>query len=102
MTKSRPVLITFSILAGLQVLTAGAALADVVGNDIAALISLGIASTQAGMSFYVQGTVVPQENVAAYENNEGVVVAGPAAGPTNGTPVVVEPGLDEGVPPLDH
>jgi hypothetical protein len=91
MTKSRPVLIVFSILAGLQILTAGAALGDTIGKDAAGLIVLAVAAVQGGMSFYVQGQVVPQEDVAALQNEAGIVVAGPAAGPTNGTPVDVSP-----------
>lgn len=90
--KSRPVLITFSVLAGLQILTAGAALGDIIGGQLAAFFALAVGSAQAGMAFYVQGVVVPQEDVAAYQDADGHVVAGPAAGATNGTPVTVEPG----------
>lgn len=87
--KSRPVLITFSILAGMQILTGGAALGDVIGAETAGLIVLAVAAVQGGMSFYVQGTVTPTQDVAAYANNAGTVVAGPAAGVTNGEPVTV-------------
>jgi hypothetical protein len=92
MRKSRPVLITFSVLAGLQILTTGAALGDLIGVKLAAFVVLAGAAVQAGMSYYVQGVVVPEQDVAAYQNSAGQVVAGPAAGATNGTPVVVEPG----------
>lgn len=88
--KSRPVAITFSVLAGLQILTAGATLADVIGEQVAGLLVLAVAAVQAGMSFYVQSTVTPAGDVAAYANNAGEMVAGPAAGATNGTPVTVE------------
>lgn len=91
MTKSRPVLIIFSILAGLQVLTAGATLGDVIGAKAAAFVVLASGAVQAAMSFYVSGQVTPNENVAAVQNPQGVLVAGPAAGPTNGTPVDVSP-----------
>lgn len=97
MTKSRPVLITFSVLAALQILTAGATLSDVIGEQVAALLVLLVASVQAGMSFYVQGVVVPQEDVAAYINSAGNAVAGPAAGMTNGSPVKI---ADDPNPPL--
>lgn len=90
--KSRPVLITFSILAGLQILTAGAALGDIIGAELAAFFVLAVAAAQGGMSFYVQGVVVPTQDVGAFQNTAGQMVAGPAAGATNGTPVVVEPG----------
>lgn len=81
MNKSRPVLITFSILAGLQILTAGAALGDVVGDKVAGLIVLAVAAVQAGMSFYVQGQVVPLQDTAAYVDTKGNTVAGPASPP---------------------
>lgn len=93
--KSRPVLITFAILAGLDVLGAGAALGDVIGIQTLALFVLGTKAVQTGMSFYVQGQVTPTVDVAAYQNDEGNVVAGPAAGATNGTPVTVEPGTHQ-------
>lgn len=89
MNKSRPVLITFSVLAGLQIITAGTVLADVIGVQLAGLIVLLVAAVQAGMSFYVQGQVVPYSDTAAYVNEEGDTVAGPAAAPVNGTPVDV-------------
>lgn len=90
-TKSRPVLITFSILAGLQVLTGGTALADIIGKDAAGLIILAIAAIQVGMTFYVQGQVTPSTDVAAYVNQNGATVAGPASPPQviDGTTVEV-------------
>ena len=91
MRKSRPVLIIFAILAGLQFLTAGAALGDVVGGTIAAFIVLIVAAVQGGMSYYVQGMVIPVGDSVAYINQSGEAVAGPAAGVTNGAPVVVAP-----------
>lgn len=91
MTKSRPVLITFSILAGLQVLTGAAALSDVIGDQAFGLFAIAVAAVQVGMTFFVQNQVVPAQEVAAYQDKEGHVVAGPAAGATNGTPVTVEP-----------
>jgi hypothetical protein len=92
MTKSRPVLIVFSILAGLQVLTGAAALGDVIGDQAFGLFAILVAAVQVGMTFYVQNQTVPVMDVAAYQNSKGQVVAGPAAGATNGTPVLVEPG----------
>jgi hypothetical protein len=88
--KSKPVLIIFSTLAGLQVLTAGAALGDVVGPKLFGLFALGVAAVQVGMTFYVQNQTVPLQNVAAYESGTAAgVVAGPAAVPANGVPVDV-------------
>ena len=89
MNKSRPVLITFSVLAALQVLTGGSALADFIGKDLAGLIVLIVAAVQVGMTFYVQNQTVPVQDAVAYVNQEGQAVAGPAAGLTNGTAVEV-------------
>ena len=99
MPKSRPVLITFSILAGLQVLSGGAALGDVIGTTAFALFVLVVAAVQVGMTFYVQNQVVPVPDIGAYVNSEGQLVAGPAAGVTNGKTVDVvktEPPASEG------
>lgn len=88
--KSKPVLIIFSTLAGLQVLTAGAALGDVIGGKQASFAALVVAAAQIGMTFYVQNQTVPLQNVAAYESGTPAgVVAGPAALPANGVPVDV-------------
>lgn len=92
MNKSRPVLIVFSILAGLQVLSAGAALSDIVGPAVFGLFALGVAAVQVGMTFYVQNLTVPLADVAAYVSGgpTPAVIAGPAAAVTNGTVVTVE------------
>ena len=89
--KSRPVIITFSILAALQVMTASAALGDVIGKDTFSLFALVVAAVQVGMTFYVQNSVTPIEDVAAYVSKDGPVVAGPAAGIQNGSPATVIP-----------
>lgn len=89
MNKSRPVVIVFSILAALQVLTGAAALGDVIGDTLFGLFAIVVAAVQVGMTFYVQNGVVPVEDTAAYINSDGHAVAGPAAGLTNGTSVEV-------------
>jgi hypothetical protein len=94
MPKSRPVLIVFSILSGLDVLFGGAALGNIIGVDTLALCILGTKAVQVGMTFYVQGTVTPTKDVAAYDaGDQRGIVAGPAAAPANGVPVdiVVSP-----------
>ena len=88
-TKPRPVLITFSILAGLQILTAGTALTDVLGKDIAGLLVLVIAAVQVGMTFYVQGQVVPLQDAGAYVDIHGTMIAGPATGVEEGRKVSI-------------
>ena len=102
--KSRPVVIIFSILAGLQILSNAGGLSEVMGAKIFFLFGIIVAATQVGMTFYVQNTVTPNEDVAAYANSHGQVVAGPAAGVTNGKTVEVvktelPPSEGEGVPP---
>lgn len=78
--KKEPVLIVMSVLAALQILTAGSALTDVLGKDIAGLIVLAIAAAQTGVQFYVRGQVTPNETVAAkIDVVKSEVVAGPAA-----------------------
>jgi hypothetical protein len=90
MNKSKPVLITFSVLAGLQVLTGAAALADVIGQTAFGLFAITVAAVQVGMTFFVQNQVTPTKDVAAYDTgNEQGIVAGPAAAPVTGTPVAV-------------
>lgn len=59
--KHEPILIWSSVLVALQVLTAGAALSDVIGKDVAALVALIVAAAQAGTSFYIRGRVTPVE-----------------------------------------
>lgn len=95
--NSQPVVIVFSVLAGLQVLTGGAVLADVIGEEAAGLIVLIVAAVQAGMSFYVSNKVTPVARVAAAVQG-GRLVAGPAAGQRTGSPVQV---VDERRGPAD-
>lgn len=57
--KREPVVVWSSILVVLQVLAAGAALGDVVGKDVAALLALIVAALQAGTQFYIRGQVTP-------------------------------------------
>lgn len=78
-STSRPVLTAMSILAGLQILTGGAALGDIIGLKAAGLAILAVAAAQAGIQFYVQGQVTPNDAVAARQLPTGQIVAGPAA-----------------------
>jgi hypothetical protein len=87
--KSRPVLIGNSVLAALQVLASAAALSDAIGVTAFGLFSIGVAAATVGFNTYVQGVVVPTADVAAYVNNDGHVVTGPAAAGQNGQPAIV-------------
>jgi len=77
----KPVLLALSILAALDVLTAGAAFTDIVGKDTAGFIILVLAAIKVGVAFYLQGQVTPFANVLAYKPkvNEQRVLAGGAA-----------------------
>lgn len=94
-SKSKPVLVTFSILAGAQVLTGGAALADAIPKNVVGLLVLTTAAVQAGMTFYVQGQVTPWADVVSKVTPEGDVIAGPAADQATGT-IVPRPEPDAG------
>lgn len=91
MKKSRPVVITFSILAGMQVVTNATGLSDVVPSKYIFLLGILVAAVQVGMTYYVQNQVVPFEDTAAYVDTEGRMVAGPASPPAvlDGTTVEV-------------
>lgn len=90
--KREPVVLVMSILAGLQILTAGTALADVIGVKLAGLLVLATAATQAGVQFYVRGQVTPTVNVAAEVARAAAPAqAGPASDLPTGTDVQVIP-----------
>lgn len=90
MTKSRPILIGNSVLAALQVLAGGAVLQEAIGPVAGGMFVLIVAALQFGFNTYVQGLVVPTQDVAAYVNGAGTAVAGPAAPIMTGTPVRVD------------
>ena len=81
MQKSRPVVITFAILAGLQVITSATGLSDIVPAEWLFLLGILVAAVQVGMTFYVQNVVVPVKDTAAYVDQEGNLVPGPASPP---------------------
>lgn len=78
-SSREPVVIGSSILAGLQVLVAGSALADVLDPKIASLLALVVAALTAGWGAYTRGLVTPVADVAARETHAGDLVAGEAA-----------------------
>jgi len=96
----RPVVIVFSVLAGLQVLTAGAALADIFGRDVAAFITLCVAALQAAATVYVQGMVTPWNDVVSKVQQDGTLLTGPAAGRSGPADPEEQPGPT--LPPLDE
>lgn len=89
MNRSKePLLIWSSVLVALQILTGGAALGDVIGLKLAGLLILVVAALQGGTQFYIRGSVTPNVSVAAREE-DGRLVAGPAAPQSDGMPVQV-------------
>ena len=89
MTKSRPVLIMFSVLAALDFIAAYAGLSDHIGTEVAFFFIMGTKAVQVGCAFYSQGITVPLGDVSAYVNKNGSTIAGPASDAHNGAPVVV-------------
>lgn len=86
--KSRPVLIAMSILGALQFLFGGLVTLNLPGHGfnetaltVGAVGTLVVAASQFGIQFYVQNLVTPHEDVAAFRDKYGQIVAGPAAPP---------------------
>lgn len=96
LVKREPVVLVMSVLAALQIITAGTALADVIGKDLAGLMVLVVAAVQAGVQFYVRGQVTPSVNVAAEQPTEpgAPTQAGPASPLPTGTDVDVIPAAE--------
>lgn len=109
-----PVLISMSILAGLQTFFAGSTAttvmveADPLLTAIFAFGALAVGAAQFGIQFYVRGRVAPVESIVERVNGDGMVVAGPAneivpegevVRPAGADPVsvaVIDPAMPEG------
>lgn len=91
-SASQPVLITLSILAGLNVVNGGLGALGIVSVQVAGCIALGTAAVAAGIGFYLRGAVVPESAVGARLTGDGKMVTG-KADPTiqPGTEVVISP-----------
>ena len=93
---ARPVLTMMSVLAGAQVVVAGAGLSDVIGAKAAWIAGIVVAAAQTGIAFYVQGQIAPYSSVARQRLGDGRIVLGPAATPVMagdanvGEPAIVE------------
>lgn len=93
-TKPQPVLVLGAITSGLTFFFGGITLvAGLQENPTVALIAgLGTLATGAvnvGKDYYLKGQVTPMVDTAAYRNEDGVVVTGPAASGNEGVPAVV-------------
>lgn len=90
-TSKQAVLIG-SVLAGLQIISGGTALADAIPAKAAALFTLLVAAIQVAWHNYNQAfQVTPNGAVAATVTDAGAVVAGPAIATGDGTPVDIAP-----------
>jgi hypothetical protein len=98
-TKPQPVLLLGAITTALTVIFGGlTTVAGLQGNKTVALIAgvgmLLTAGVNAGKDFFLKGLVVPASDAAAYRNDSGQIVTGPAAAGPDGVPAVV---VQEGV-----
>lgn len=82
MSTPRPVLLALSALAGVDVVIAGAAFQDVIGETAAGLALLVMAAVKVGVAFYLQGQVVPLKNTVAYARHGDVVAGGASSRPS--------------------
>lgn len=57
--KNEPLLIWCSVLVFCQILTGGAALADMIGGALAGFLILLVAAFQGATQFYIRGQVTP-------------------------------------------
>lgn len=89
-TKPQPVLVASIILAMVTFVVGGLSALGV-DPQIVGVCTLALGALNLGAGLYVRGLVVPFADTAAYKNNEGVVVAGPATETINGAPVTVAP-----------
>lgn len=89
-SKAQPVLVAASILATLTAIS-GALSAVILDNVFVVIFAVIVAGLNVGIGVYVKGQVVPYVDTAAYVNDSGNVVAGPAALQPNGVSVAVIP-----------
>lgn len=79
--KPRPVLLAMSVVVGVDTILGGVALTSFVSKDLIALLVLISAGFKVGVAYYLQGRVVPFEDVAAYvpDRDRQSLIAGPAS-----------------------
>ena len=82
-SKSRPVLIWVSVLAGVQTFLAGATTVSIVAESylaaqVIALSMVAVSAAQFGIKKYLEGAVTPNDAVVERATPSGVVVAGEA------------------------
>jgi hypothetical protein len=88
MKKSRPVVVTQSIIAGSQFVFSGLSATNLGEYANRTLLMIGVfgmlltTGVQVGVMLYVQNAVTPAEDVIAYRDSDGATVAGPLANDT--------------------
>lgn len=88
-TKPQPILKWMALLAGIDVVVGGSALANFIPVDVIGFIALLLAGAKVAVAFYLRGQVVPLQDVGAYVTVTGRMAAGPAANAPDGTTVEV-------------
>jgi hypothetical protein len=86
----RPVLVVFSVLAGMQAAYGMLLAADLLPVKVVAALGIVTGAAQAGLAKYVEGKVTPWSTVAAQRRPDGTLVAGPAAPGTTKTDTPVD------------
>jgi hypothetical protein len=84
---SRPVLIALSVAAGIKALLSVAVVTELVGAQVAGVVLAALLALDVGVAFYLQGRVVPAEDVVVYER-AGRLRNGEAAAGHTGSLVV--------------
>lgn len=85
MSKSRPVVISLSIIAGLQFIFAGLSATNLGEYANRTLLAIGVfgmlltTGAQVGIQFYLQQVVTPTQDVVAFRDREGKIVPGKLA-----------------------
>lgn len=96
MKKSRPVLVTQSIIAGLQFIFSGLSATNLGEYANKTLLMIGVfgmlltTGVQVGVMFYVQNAVTPAEDVVAYRDKNGEIVPGALAGDSDKAAAAVQ------------
>lgn len=68
--NNRFFLTVMSILSGVQVIAGGITLLDAVPADVSGILILVVGAVNAGVMYYMNGKIVPLNNVVAYQPNK--------------------------------
>jgi hypothetical protein len=79
--KARPVLIIAGVIAVIQAIISTAGITDIINKDVMSYLTLANVALTAVLGVLAQNKVVPVEDAAAYVDQHGNMVAGPASPP---------------------